>query len=154
MGKEHKWFSFGRMMTTLGLLLLLAVVVFVEQSLFISGPSLRYDDKITTQQEVIVQKYPQITQLHRHVFAYVIYSGQDDENYYWFNENGELLTQRKLTQIHLDSALEKANLQDGTIAIGYGYKNPVYVIENEEIELYLDLDTMDQVFYRKKVAGV
>lgn len=151
---EHKWFSPSRLAVTIGLLLALMLVIFIEISLFISGPSIRYEDKITKQIETITSNYENLEDMDRHVFQYIIYSAHDEQSYYWFNENGEMLTRRDRTEIDMEKAkqiaLTQYQIEASSIRIGYGYKNPVYVIENESMELYLDLDTLAQVFVRRK----
>lgn len=157
MEHERKRFSFRQLAVTLGLLCVLSVVIWLEISVFISGPAIHYDQKIATQKETIRNRHKAIKELDRHVFAYVIYSGADDKNYYWFNENGELLTWRSLDQIDKNQALKIADdtyhMKNGEVKIGYGYENPVYRIENNEFEIYLDIDTGKQVLFRKKAEG-
>jgi len=149
---EHKrtWGIIGK----LSLVLLLFAVILVEIAMFISGPAIRYDAKIAAQKEVIFKQYESLHELDRHVFAYVIYSGRDDEKYYWFNERGELLTWRSLDDMDLQKvqaiAKQTYHMEDSTVSVGYGYKNPVYRLEDRETEVYLDIDTMEQVFIRKK----
>lgn len=142
---------------TIGLLLVLAVVILVEICLFISGPNLRYTSKIEEQKAVITSKIEGITNIERHVFSYVVYSGEDDSQVYWFNENGELMTKRTKSELSFADALAKAKekyaLSEPTITYGYGYKKPVYVIENGNAEVYLDIDSLEEVFYRKKGEG-
>lgn len=145
----------GKSLTlTISLLFVLFLVIFVEISLFISGPSLRYDDKVSRQKASIQETYENIETIQRHVFSYIIYSGNDQETRYWFNENGELLTKRAMTSLHEDQALAKVKesygIDDASVSYGYGYDAPVYVIENEQMEVLLDVDSLKQVFYRKK----
>lgn len=139
---------------TIGLLLLLVIVLLVEICLFISGPNMRYAAKISEQKAAITSKVEGITNLERHVFSYVIYSGEDEEQVYWFNENGELLTKRDRNTLSQEEALAKAiaehGLQDASVHYGFGYKKPVYVIEDSSAEIYLDIDSMEEIFYRKK----
>lgn len=157
MEHERKRFSFRQLIVTLGLLCVLLGVIWFEITVFISGPAIHYDDKVAAQKEAILNTHKTIKELDRHVFAYVIYSGADSENYYWFNENGELLTWRTLAQLDYDKALAIAKesylMEDCRINIGYGYENPVYRIENASFELYLDIDSNEEVFYRKKEEG-
>lgn len=157
MEHERKRFSIRQFAVTLGLLCILLAVIWIELSLFISGPAIHYDDKITAQREKILQEHRELKDLDRHVFAYVIYSGADDKNYYWFNENGDLLTWRSLSQIDYEKALSVAKqsyaMEDCSITLGYGYDKPIYRIENASFELYLDIDSNKQIFFRKKVEG-
>lgn len=157
MEHEHKGSFFGRLAVTIGLLLILFCVIVIEIVLFISGPSIRYDDKIAVQKAAILNQYEDIEALDRHVFAYVIYIGHDQKSYYWFNENGELLTWRALTDIDTDKAMQEAvrqyQMDDGSVTVGYGYEKPVYIVENDTYELYLDLDTYETVYFRRKGMG-
>lgn len=142
------------LLITIGLLLVLCLVLLVEICLFISGPNLRYASKIDEQKEVITSKVEGITNIQRHVFSYVVYSGEDTDEIYWFNENGELMTKRSKSEVSFENALAKAGesytLSEPKITYGFGYKNPVYVIEDASAEIYLDIDSMEEVFYRKK----
>lgn len=158
MEHEHKWFSFSKVAATVGLLIILLIVILIEIVLFISGPVLRYTDKVDKQIKTIQTSYEQVEEINRHVFNYIIYSAHDDQSYYWFNENGELLTSRAMAEVRLDEVKQLAvsdyQLEDATVKIGYGYENPVYIIENEQMEVYLDFDSMKQVFIRKKGGNV
>lgn len=139
---------------TIGLLLVLVAVIGIEIILFISGPALRYEDQVASQEQKIQEQYTGIESLNRHVFSYVIYCGDDGKDMYWFNENGELMLRRELNQLDTAKAaqkgLEEYGLNNSSVTIGYGYKNPVYIVSNDQGELLLDIDTMKEVFYRKK----
>lgn len=154
MEQERKWFSWRSIFLTMELLFVLMLVIWIEICLFISGPNLRYVDKIETQIQMIRANHQDIQDIHRHVFSYVIYSGHDEEQYYWFNERGEVLTTRKMDEVDISKAEHEAKntykLTDYELKIGYGYDNPVYIIENKDFEIYLDMDTMKRVFYRIK----
>lgn len=154
MEHERKWFSLKNITLTVGLLVILAIVLFIEVCLFISGPALRYEDKIAEQEASITSQYPDLQNLERHVFAYVMYSGHNDTMYYWFNEKGELIEERDMSELDIDQATQKVNelyaLNDISVAVGYGYENPVYLIQNDEVEVYLDIDSLETIFYRKK----
>ncbi len=154
MEHERKRSSFHQLCITISLLIVLFIVIWLELSLFVSGPAIRYDDKIAAQKETILKNHEKLKELDRHVFAYVIYGGSDGENYYWFNEKGDLLTWRAMKQMDFNKAeqiaKEQYQMENGKVSIGYGYENPVYRIENESFELYLDIDTWKQVFFRKK----
>lgn len=154
MEHDHQWFSWRRLLFTIELLVILILVLWIEICLFISGPNLRYESKVNSQIQTIKSNYQNIEDLDRHVFSYIIYIGHDKDQYHWFNERGEILTSRKLEEIDLNKAKEQAEktyqLTDYELKIGYGYDNPVYIIENKDFEIYLDIDTMKRVFYRIK----
>lgn len=157
MEHERKGSFFGRLTVTIGLLLILFCVIVIEIVLFISGPAIRYDDKIAAQKAAILNEYENIDTLDRYVFAYIIYVGHDKENYYWFNENGELLTWRELADIDTKKAQQEAyqrqQMNDTKVSVGYGYEKPVYIVENDTYELYLDIDTYETVYFRRKGMG-
>lgn len=139
---------------SVALCLLFVVVILSEIGIFISGPKNYYEDKVTSQINTIKESYQDITDINRHVFSYIIYSGQMGNEVLWFNENGLLLTKRDVNVIDKEKALLQAKemgIESEQVSLGYGYDNPVYVVENEQVEVYLDVDTMKQVFYRKKV---
>lgn len=154
MEHDRKNFGVGKWIGTFVLILVLLLVIFSEIVIYISGPAIHYEEKIAAQEEVILKEYEGIKRLSRHVFAYIIYSGQDDNTYYWFNEQGALLTWRSLADLDMETARKTAvdayGMKEETLRLGYGYENPVYIIEDVQTEVYLDIDTMKQVFIRKK----
>ena len=117
MEHERKGFSFRQFILTIGLFCILLTVIWLEISVFISGPAIHYDEKIAVQQ----------------------------------------LTTRSLAQLDYDKAIavaeESYGMKDCEISIGYGYERPVYRIENASFELYLDIDSLEQVFFRMKEEG-
>ncbi len=154
MGRERRGFTIGRLIGTLALAAVLIFVIFLQIVLFVSGPAIHYDTKIAAQEKMILDEYKDIKQLYRHVFAYVIYSGQDDTTYYWFNEQGDLLMSRALDTLDYEGARKKVvkeyAMQDETVRLGYGYERAVYMIEDAQMEIYLDIDTLEPVFIRRK----
>ena len=123
MEQERKWFSWRRLFLTIELLFILILIIWIEICLFISGPNLRYEDKIATQIMTIRANHQNIQEINRHVFSYVIYSGHDEEQYYWFNERGEVLTTRKMDEVDITKADYEAKntykLADYELKIGY-----------------------------------
>ncbi len=154
MEHDRNNFSAGRFIGTLVLVFLLLLVIFAQIVIYVSGPAIHYEEKIAAQEEVILKEYEGIKRLNRHVFAYIVYSGQDQNTYYWFNEQGALLTWRSLKDLDMETArkaaVEAYGMKEETLTLGYGYENPVYIIEDAQTEVYLDIDTMKQVFVRKK----
>lgn len=141
-------------MVTLGLLLVLFLVVLVEIIIFISGPNLRYEDKVASQEAVIKETYKDVKDLQRHVFTYIMYIGEDDQKVYWFNENGEVLTSHAKTELQMEEAAriakETYGMEHASIQLGYGYDNPVYILDGEKAEVYLDFATLKEVWNRQK----
>lgn len=139
---------------TVMLIIVALLVVYIEIAIFISGPTRKYEDKVATQIASIKQSYAQIQDVQRHVFHYVVYTGEDQDTYVWFNEKGKAIASRK--KATYDEAKVKAFVsknyhgEDMHISLGYGYKNPVYVINFKQGELLLDYDTLEEIYYLKK----
>ena len=66
---------------SIGLLAVLLIVLLVESSIFISGPSRKYEEKIDEQMSAIRDTYKEIKNLHRDAFYYITYVGEDADNY-------------------------------------------------------------------------
>ena len=125
--------------TTLLVIILLAVI-FIEIALFITGPSAKYDAKIEN--------------IQRHVFHYIIYIGEDEDNIVWFNEEGKPIVTKEKATLQKDKAAQEAQKlygwKDVKVTLGYGYDQPVYVIEANNCEVLLDYDTLKVVYYLDK----
>lgn len=80
---------------SIGLLAVLAIVLLVESSIFISGPSRKYEEKINEQMSAIRDTYKEIKNLRRDAFYYITYVGEDADNYVWFNDKGKAIVSRK-----------------------------------------------------------
>ena len=65
---------------SIGLLAVLLIVLLVESSIFISGPSRKYEEKIDEQMSAIRDTYKEIKNLHRDAFYYITYVGEDADN--------------------------------------------------------------------------
>ena len=138
---------------TSGLVALLALVILVEISLFISGPARKYEADIEEQKAAIQEKYQNIEQLTRHVFQYVVYIGQDDQNVVWFNEEAEAIISKEKSTLQIEKAMQTVKNTygfEGEVSLGYGYDNPVYVVIYEDYEIMLDYDTLKVVHYMNK----
>ena len=139
---------------TLGLVVIACIVFYLNIAIFISGPVHKYNDKIDHQIAHIKKAYTDISDITRHVFHYVVYIGEDKENYVWFNEKGKSIDVRtkdtydirKVKQI----IKEDYHGRDLKITLGYGYKNPVYVVNFDQGEVLLDYDTFEEIYFLKK----
>ena len=90
--------------------------------------------------------------LQRHVFRYVTYSGEDRQNYYWFNTEGQVITTRAKGTRDDDAARVAAQalgMDAESVTLGYGYENPVYVLQSGDTTLLLDYDTLELVDERE-----
>lgn len=139
---------------TIVLLLLLLIVVFSEIAIYISGPSRKYEDSVAKQEQKIKDAYGSVKELHRHVFQYTVYVGEDEQLYIWFNEEGNVVTTKEKSSARFSEAKRIAQsvygLQDAEISLGYGYKNPVYVLVSDEREILLDYDSMEELYDLRK----
>lgn len=139
---------------TCGLLFMALIAIFIEIAIFISGPARKFEDKVDHQIAKIKESYARIEDVQRHVFHYVVYIGEDSDMYVWFNEKGKAIASRKKTsyQKAAVNALIEKNYQGkvSKVSLGYGYKNPVYVVNFDKGEVLLDYDTLDEVYYLKK----
>lgn len=139
---------------TIVLAIVLLLVLLIEISLFISGPSAKYDAKVEQQIAAIQKDYQDIKDIQRHVFQYIVYIGQDDENIVWFNVEAKPIISKEKSTLKMDQArAEAARLygwSDMVVSLGYGYNNPVYVIQANNCELLLDYDTLKEVYYFDK----
>lgn len=142
--------SLKSVLLTTVLLIVLLVIIYIEIAIYISGPARAYEKKIVAQQEVIQEQYPNIKNIQRHAFQYIVYSGEDTDAYLWLNENGELVTSREKSTLQMEevvSTLETTyGITDATIILGYGYDNPVYVAKIDNREILLDYDTLELVY--------
>ena len=139
---------------SIGLLAVLAIVLLVESSIFISGPSRKYEEKIDEQMSAIRDTYKEIKNLRRDAFYYITYVGEDADNYVWFNDAGKAIVSRKKDTIQMDIVKQEVEKRYGAkdvqVALGYGYDNPVYVVNCSVGQILLDYDNLHEVYYLKK----
>ena len=138
---------------TAGLLVVAMLVLLIEVSMFISGPSRKYESDIAKQESAIRTTYRDIKDLNRHAFYYITYVGEDQENIVWFNEKGEAIQNRKKDTRRDEEVValvqKKYRASDVKLSLGYGYNNPVYVISCNAGDILLDYDTLEEVYYLK-----
>lgn len=145
------WKSIG---ITSVLIVLLCGVIIVELSLFISGPARKYEGQIDDEMARIQEKYKNIKNMDRHVFYYTTYVGEDTKTIVWFNVKGKAIVNRKKNTLKIEEAKQVAQSTYGAkeveVALGYGYDNPVYVIQSDVGSILLDYDTLKEVYYLKE----
>lgn len=138
---------------TVGLIVVAALVLLIEVSMFISGPSRKYESDIEKQKSTIRETYRDIKDLQRHAFYYITYVGEDAESIVWFNEKGEAIQTRKKDTRKDSEVVERVRkdyqAKDIKVSLGYGYNNPVYVITCNAGDILLDYDTLEEVYYLK-----
>lgn len=147
-------FNGKSMALTAGLLVLLGCVMLVEISIFISGPSYKYKSDIEQEMKLITTTYKDVTEVSRDVFYYTTYVGEDKNTIVWFNEKGKVITSQKKKTLKLEEVKrivkDDYGIKKSDIRLGYGYDNPVYVIESKGGKLLLDYDTLKEVYYLKE----
>lgn len=140
-----------------GLLLVLLVVLLVEISLFISGPARQYDDKIDAQMAKITKTYQDIKNLRRDAFYYITYVGEDKDMLVWFNEKGKAIVSKEKNTLQTEKVKQVAQKEYGAkdiqVSLGYGYDNPVYVVDCSLGRILFDYDTLHEVYYLKEGAA-
>lgn len=140
---------------TCTLIFLLFFVVYMFIGILISGPVLKKEDEILKAEQKIQEQYKNIESIKRHVFRYVTYSGEVEDRYIIFDENGKKLAVRykkdaKFDEIKKLLKTSYPNLVDCEIEVGYGKNQPAYIIENEFERLILNYDNLRVVFYMKE----
>ncbi len=138
------------------LLLILAGVLIVEISVFITGPNQKYEKDIAAVKVKIAQDYKNIEAVERHAFHYVTYSGHSSNYDYWFDQDGKLLMKRSIKKDRREEAMQKAidtyQLKEAKVTLGYGYKNAVYIVTGKHQTVYYDFDSLKQVYYREETV--
>lgn len=122
--------------------------------IFVSGPSrasaLQEQEMIQT----IETKSPEIKNVYRHVFRYIVYVGERDGFYLFFNEKGEQISSRKKHKENEQKVIlelqNKYHMLDFELKVGYGIEGPVYTCETKQGIVLLDYDSLKEVYYLKK----
>ena len=139
---------------TVGLSIVLVAVVVVEIALFISGPSRKYEQSIVQEESRITSNYKNIKELTRHAFYYTTYVGEQGNQLLWFNEEGKKIVSKKKSSLQMEEATKIARetygASDIEVTLGYGYKNPAYVIQSDVGCILLDYDTLKEVYFLKE----
>lgn len=134
------------------LIFLLLFIIAVLWSLNVSGPARAYEAKIAAQIEAIHKEHDAIENIERDVFRYVTYIGEDQEMYYWLNEEAQVITTREKKTRDDDavlSAAAKLGYESASIRLGYGYDNPVYVVNTGGKILLFDYDSYEFIYERE-----
>ena len=80
------------------------------------------------------------------------YQGYDDTTLYWYNAKSELITSRDIETLNYKKAKRIAknnyNIKCDSIALVYGYNNPVYEIRGSNKLILLDYDSFERVYER------
>ena len=140
-------------------ILLVCIVIFLVYVLIginITGPYHKTHDKIESVITKIEEKEKKVQSIIRHSFKFVTYTCESEDYYRIYDENGKRILSRKKEDLDFDKVKKIINksypeLKDVDIEVGYGYKNGVYAIEDDNHTLLmLDIDTHKKVFYMKE----
>lgn len=140
---------------TLLLVILLIFVFLMNMGIFVSGPKRKMEDETYRIIEKIEHGKNASKFLYRHSFKYVVYVGETKKDYIWYDASGKKIASRKKKDAQFDKVknkmIKKGFKKDTPVTLGYGYKHPVYVIEDGYHIYYLDFDTCKEVFYSEEV---
>lgn len=144
-----------RLLITLCLCIFLLASIITVIALYISGPNIKYETEIQRHIESIKeQSKEEFSSIERHVFRYITYVATTKDEHIWFNSENKELLRRKNDELTLDSALQKVrndhSLSNLKVTLGYGYEQGVYVVENNEYLVLLDIDTLEEIYYQRK----
>lgn len=143
-----------RFRKTLDVLLVLILVFMVSSlwALFVRGPVLLHEDLDRKVETAIQNEIPGIQGLVRNEFAYITWQGYTDEELWWFDVNGNVLTSRNLSTLDYDLARKRARslyeMEPDEVTLAFGYSHPVYALSSPSAFLLLDYDTLNTVYYR------
>lgn len=133
-------------------LFLVVFLCYANIGLNISGPANQNKMAIGQVHERINRRFPQLQQIHRHSFKYITYSAVLKDKAYFFDHEGELIVEKDYDQSLVQQVKELAKskgFEANEVTLGYGYKNPVFVIEENNQFIYFDYDTLEVVYYVK-----
>lgn len=134
------------------LAVLLAFLISILWSLFISGPARVHEEEIARTQAAIKAQVPEIEGLDQTDFAYQTWQGYTSDTLYWFDASGQIITTRGMQTLNYNEAREKAasnyGLDAATVQLAYGYSEPVYLLQNDSLILMLDYDSLEWVYER------
>ncbi|NBK97790.1 MAG: hypothetical protein EOM50_07185 [Erysipelotrichia bacterium] len=151
--KKWNWKSIT---LTMVLLCVLIACVYALIAFNITGPYYMGQSKSEKVIEKIKQKEKQVVSIKRHSFQYITYTCETKNKYIIYNEKGEKILTRSKKDLQLDKVKAIVNesypeLADEEIQISYGYKNAVYLLEDDQYTmLMLDFDKLKEVFYMKE----
>lgn len=134
------------------LFLVLLLVIALLWTLNVSGPARAYEQKLNDQIAQIRRAHTAVDNIERNVFRYITYVGEDTSSYYWFNEEGQVITTRA-KNTRDDAAAMQAVSRLGyaplEVSLGYGYENPAYVVRCDDRLVLLDYDSKEMIYERE-----
>lgn len=147
--------NFKSIAITTGLIFLLILVFYSFIGILISGPLIKYEEKERITIAKIEEDNKDVKNIKKHVFRYVIYTGETEESYIFFNKAGMRVAIRDKKDAKFDKVKdlikkEYPTLDGVEINLGYGKDKPAYIIEKNYEVLVLNFDDLKEVFYMKE----
>ncbi|HIW18169.1 MAG TPA: hypothetical protein H9886_03435 [Candidatus Faecalicoccus intestinipullorum] len=150
MAKKNRKYG-ARFTALLGILFI--VLFSVLWALFISGPNRIQEENQERMIAQIEKNNPDIQGLTIHQFDYLTAQGYTETTLYWFDATGNEITTRDISTLDYqkarDIASEDYGIEAESVELGYGYDNPVYVIQGADRMLLLDYDSFVRVYERE-----
>lgn len=131
----------------------LFILVFsVMWALLISGPSRLHEEKQAQTIRVIEENVQGIQGIEENIFEYVTYQGYTTDTLYWFDQTGQVITERSMDTLDYNKARQMAldtyQMEAESVELAFGYTSPVYEIKSRDRLLMLDYDTFEKVYER------
>lgn len=152
---KHKKYNFKSILLTIVLILILIGVFYSFVGIFISGGAIKDRNEQEAIVEKIENKTKDVEKVTKNVFKFVTYTAQTQKEYVFYDENAKKIAVRNRSAAKFDEVSELIrkeypSLEGVKIKVGYGEKNPAYIIEKEYELLVLDYNNLKKVFYMKE----
>jgi len=143
------------LITTLLVLTLIFLVIF-NIGYFISGPMILAkitDQNIMTNMEHKSNK-SDCELISRFVDNDIYYTAKCNDDYVFYNDNADVLAIRAINTLNITTTTKMYDpiydLSDVQIKLGYYKDHPVYVFDNEKLELLISIDNLEVLRYYQK----
>lgn len=137
---------------TAALLAFFILVFSVMWALLISGPSRLHEEKQAQTIRVIEENVQGIQGIEENIFEYITYQGYTTDTLYWFDQTGQVITERSMDTLDYNKARQMAldtyQMEEESVELAFGYTSPVYEIKSRDRLLMLDYDTFEKVYER------
>lgn len=152
---KHKKYNVKSILLTMLLILILIGIFYSLVGIFISGGAIKDRNEQVAIVEKIKSKTKGVEKVTRNVFKFVTYTAQTEKKFVFFDENAKKIAVRNRNDAKFDEVNEiirneYPSLEGVKIEVGYGKKNPAYIIEKEYELLVLDFKSLKKVFYMKE----
>lgn len=151
--------KFKSSLLTFLILVIIGILLFFNYYYFKLAPTMLYD----SEDQEILELFEVNNNLYdlklesRYAFNDVYYSAVDEEYIYFFLTNGNLVLSEDKSKLNYDKVLNIADTMfnglDNNIYLSIYKKQPVYVIVNEDYDIFIDFDSYEEVFrFRKGIS--